>query len=144
MKENRVIRKKKTVDQNVKKALQEQAEKNIAMQFGVCGTGLALDTEESKSTAVGRRDLFSLQGASSKQAKPPIGRGARGPQSGRPPLQNKRTPNQTNNFKYSPMDEEEKYSALSNDFNLAGTQIGSTVTNFTSAGATNSKNSTGR
>ena len=42
------------------------------------------------------------------------------------------------------MEEEEKYSALSNDFNLAGTQIGSTVTNFTTASASNSKNSTGR
>ena len=53
------------------------------MQFGVTGSGI--NTEEAKSSAVGRRDLFSVPGSG---AKPPMvgGRGARAPQSGRPPL----------------------------------------------------------
>ena len=60
MKENRVIRKKKTVDANLNKALQEQAEKNIAMQFGVTGSGINM--EESKSSVIGRRDIFNING----------------------------------------------------------------------------------
>lgn len=83
MKKNRVIKKKENVQANLNQALKEQAEKNIAMQFGVTGSGI--NTEEAKSSAVGRRDLFAVPGSS---AKPPIlgGRGGRAPQSGRPPL----------------------------------------------------------
>jgi len=40
MKENKVIRKKKTVDQNVAEALTKQKEIEVAKQFGISGTGL--------------------------------------------------------------------------------------------------------
>ena len=106
------------------------------MQFGISGTGIGM--EESKSTAVGRRDLFKLDGGN--QAKPPIGGRGRGAPSGRPPMQNRKTPVQRGNFKHSAADEEEKvgYTAFGGDFNLAGTQISTTATNFTSPTYANS------
>lgn len=141
MKQNRVIRKKNTVDQNVKKALQEQAEKNVAMQFGVSGMGLAMN-EESKTSVVGRRDIFEMLVAANGD-RPPIGKSNRVGPTGRPPLQNKKTPSQRNNFKHTTIEEEEKvpFSGLGSDFNLAGTQITTTQTNFPSASkATNKPN----
>ena len=115
MKQNRVIRKKNTVDQNVKKALQEQAEKNVAMQFGVSGMGLAMN-EESKTSVVGRRDIFEMLVAANGD-RPPIGKSNRVGPTGRPPLQNKKTPSQRNNFKHTTIEEEEKvpFSGLGSD-----------------------------
>ena len=42
------------------------------MQFGVSGLGIAMN-EESKNTAIGRRDLFSMP-VGGNGVKPPIGR----------------------------------------------------------------------
>ena len=66
--------------------------------------------------------------------KPPVGKGQRGIPTGRPPIQNKKTPSQRNNFKHNAADEEEKvdFNGLGGDFNLAGTQISTTATNFSS------------
>ena len=45
------------------------------MQFGVSGSGIAFNAmnEESKSTAVGRRDIFSMP-LSGNTDKPPMGK----------------------------------------------------------------------
>lgn len=79
--------------------------------------------EESKGTAVGRRDLFRIPGETPRNGAG-AGRGVVRNAPGRPPLQNRR-PAQTR-----PIEEEKKApSGLSQggfvgDFNLAGTQIG--------------------
>ena len=62
---NKVLQKKKTVDQNLKLAIIKEQEEPIS--FGVNGTSFNLgasgviDTrEEEKETVVGRRDIFRL------------------------------------------------------------------------------------
>ena len=118
-------KKKQSINNNLDDELRRQAEQNIALQFGISGTNFTGVGEESKETAVGRRDLFRLPGS---DAGPSAGRGrGRGNGPGRPPIQNRRPPR--------PQEEEKKSAAQNSalatgnfmgDFNLAGTQIGGT------------------
>ena len=101
--------------------------------------GIGLN-EESKQSVVGRRDIFAkpLEGNSEQ---PLLGKPNRVGPSGRPPLQTRKTSSQRNNFKHNAIEEEEKvpFDGLGSDFNLAGTQITTTSTNFPSASKATSK-----
>ena len=123
MKENRVLKKKKTVDQNITQAL----EKDKPIGFGVTGTGIQITgvtaqalTGLNQDSVVGRRDLFKMPDFDQK------GNIVAGRQVGakKPPL--KVNPiKSTHRFSQ----EESKVALLQGqssipDFNLAGTQIG--------------------